>query len=40
MDIRIEMLELITICFTIGLHLWEKRDVKQPKRNELHDKPF
>ena len=26
--------------FGLGLHLWEKRDVKQPKRNELHDKPF
>ena len=26
--------------FGLGLHLWEKRDVKQPKRNELHNKPF
>ena len=26
--------------FGLGLHLWEKRDVKQPKRSELHDKPF
>ena len=26
--------------YGLGLHLWEKRDVKQVKRSELHEKPF